>query len=109
MTQRAMQVDDPAQIPVPGQAGPRPSRLLETPDEARERQMAQLAGAVSALAGKFGRLEEHVVAQRPPVRIDDRRKAMEEAREFVSDLGMQVAVPDRIAAELSIARYLTGE
>jgi len=108
-TQRTMQVDEPAEIPAPG---PRPSRLLESPDEARDRQAAQLAGAVSALAGKFGRLEEHVGAmQRPAVRPEDRLRALNQARAFVSELeeARFSAALDRIRAELFVARYLTGE
>lgn len=105
MTQRAMQADDPAQIPLvtpavqPGQA---PSRLLETPEEARNRQVAQIAGAVGALARKVEAID------RPPVTMANRVASLERAREYATELGVPPGL-DRLKTELAIARYLTGE
>jgi hypothetical protein len=108
MTQRSMQAEDAGQIPLvppsmqPGQAPPqRPSRLLENPDEARDRQLAQLAGAVSALARKVDAID------RPPVSMADRKLALEVAREFIAVMSLEGR--ERLQAEVAVARYLTGE
>ena len=100
MTTRAMQADDPAALPRPPErpASRPPEGLEETP----QRQLAQIAGAVSALARKVEMID------RPPVTMANRRAALDTAREFITELGMPPG-EERIKAELSVARYLTGE
>jgi hypothetical protein len=95
-----MQADDPSALPrLPERSA---SRLLESPEEGPQRQLAQIAGAVSALARKVDAID------RPPVRLAERRAALAAAREFIT-AGAAVAGAARIQAELSVARYLTGE
>lgn len=99
MTTRAMQSDDPAAIPRPPE---RPlSRLLEAPEEASQRQLAQIAGAVSALARKVETID------RPPVTTADRRAALDVSLEYFADLRM--GRPPKVEELLSLSRYLTGE
>jgi hypothetical protein len=78
-----------------------PSRLLEDPDEARDRQVAQIAGAVSALARKVDTID------RPPVTIANRRAALNAALEYFSELGL--GRPPTVSEMVTISRYLTGE
>jgi hypothetical protein len=94
-----MQADDPAALPRLPERPPPP----ESPEETSQRQLAQIAGAVSALARKVDALD------RPAVTSGERRAALEIAREVVSGLEEQMEPAERIKAELSVARYLTGE
>jgi hypothetical protein len=94
-----MQSDDPGALPrLPERAS---SRLLEDPDEARDRQVAQIAGAVSALARKVDMLD------RPPVTTADRREALGVALEYFTGLGL--GRPPTVDEMVKISRYLTGE
>ena len=107
MPDRAMQTEDPAALADHGRrmAVPDPTRPAVPQGEA----IRQIAGGLSALAGKVDRLGEQVSAGlRPRVSTDDRRKALDTAREFVSDLGLPLRY-ERVHAELAVARYLTGE
>jgi hypothetical protein len=109
MPVRAMQDEQAADLPSvvqpsaePGQApAQRPSRLLESPDEARDRQVAQLAGALAALARKVETID------RPPVTIANRRSALDAALEYFAELGQHRA--PTVSEVVTIARYLTGE
>ncbi len=99
MTARVMQSDDPAELPRPPE---RPSsRLLENPDEARDRQVAQIAGAVSALARKVEAID------RPPVTTAERREALNVSLEYFA--GLSMGRPPKVEELLSLSRYLTGE
>jgi hypothetical protein len=105
MPDRVMQAERAGDLPslvkpsmTPGQA---PSRLLENPDEARDRQVAQIAGAVSALARKVDALD------RPPVTTADRREALGAALEYFTGLGL--GRPPTVGEMVKISRYLTGE
>jgi hypothetical protein len=104
MTQRAMQGEDPVadvwQGPAPGQSG-------------QDGAIRQIAGALSALAGKVDRMGEQVAAGLcPKVTLADREAALIRAREFAAGALPKVrdsGVRERIEAELAVARYLTGE
>lgn len=113
MPERAMQAESPASLPQPGpgvreigqvQAGQRPG----APDN---EIMRQIAGALSALAGRVDRMDERLSAGlRPKVTPAERTAALEQAREFVADLRTRPASEaERISNELAVARYLTGE
>jgi hypothetical protein len=109
-TQRAQQVDDPSALPGPEvrRNGP-PNAVLAHP-AAQEETMRQIAGAVSALAGRVDRQDERLAAGlKPKVTRAERREALTTAREFVSDLMLPSQGMERVYAELALARYLTGE
>jgi hypothetical protein len=109
MPARGMQAEHAADLPSvaqpsmqPGQASAlRPSRLLEDPDEARDRQVAQIAGAVSALARKVEAID------RPPVTMASRRAALDTALEYFT--GLNLGRPPKVEEMIDISRYLTGE
>lgn len=99
MPARGMQADDPGALPrLPERP---PSRLLEDPDEARDRQVAQIAGAVSALARRMEAID------RPPVTMASRREALSAALEYFT--GLNLGRPPMVDEMVKIARYLTGE
>jgi hypothetical protein len=105
--QRAVQADDPAALPPDGRRIAPSVPLSARPDSAEA--VRQIAGGLAALAGKVDRMGEVVTAGlRPRVTTDDRRKALDVAREFISELGLPPRY-ERVHAELAVARYLTGE
>jgi hypothetical protein len=108
MPERMMQTDDPAAIPRMPTAAEARQGPASLPDDGTVRQ---IAGAVSALAGRMDRLDERVAAgQRPKVTTADRIKALEQAREYVADLMTKPASEaERVSNEIAVARYLTGE
>ena len=109
MPVRAQQVDDPASIPRMPTAADARQGLAPLPDTDTLRQ---IAGAVSALAGRVDRLDERVaVGQHPRVTLADRAEALERARAFVKEQRTErmVSLRERTEAELAVARYLTGE
>lgn len=106
MTQRVVQTEDPAAIPAPER---RPGTAAGRPGEDLAGQLAVVAGAVAALAGRVDRLGERVTAgQRPKVTLGERSRALEQARELITELGLPPRY-ERVHAELAVARYLTGE
>lgn len=98
-----METEDPAAIPGPGRRiGPGPA-----PGDAT---LSQIAGAVSALAGRVDRMGEAVAKRLPPqASRADRESALDKAREFIVDAGWRGEDAARVQLELAIARYLTGE
>jgi hypothetical protein len=105
MPERMMQADDPAAIPQPG-PGVREIQQVQAPDN---EALRQIAGAVSALAGRMDRTEEAVRAgQRPRTTLAQRSAALAQAREFITELAAFPGI-ERVHAELAVARYLTGE
>ena len=98
MPERVAQVEDPAAIPAPERRMGPPQFGAGAPD------LAQVAGALAALARRVEAQE------RPKVTLADRRKALDAAREYVAELGTRPASEaERIASEVAVARYLTGE
>lgn len=97
MPARAMQADDPAALPRLPERPPLP----ESPEETSHRQLAQIAGAVSALARKVDALD------RPAVTPGERRAALGTAVEYFAELSL--GRPPAVSELVSIARYLTGE
>ena len=106
MPQRVQPTEDPAAIAGHGAQG-EPGHVTAGPDP----QLRQLAGALAALAGRVDRLDARVSAGlQPKVTVADRSKALEQAREFVADLMTKPASEaERVANEVAVARYLTGE
>ena len=103
MPVRGMQADDPAALPknlaAPSDlAGQRPARA----DEDLAARLATVAGAVSALARQVEQM------QAPRVTLSQRREALEQARGFVTEMGLRPNA-ERVQAEVLVARYLTGE
>jgi hypothetical protein len=101
--QRTQQTEYPRDLPplVPPPGSMQPG---QSPDSSPD--LARLAGALAALASRVDQIGQR--AARPAVTRADRLAAMEKAREWVTDLGVQPG-HDRIHAELAVARYLTGE
>lgn len=97
MPERLAQVEDPAAIPPPARLPPSGSGA-----EPPQGQLAQLAGALAALARRVEAQE------RPVVTRAQRREALEQARDFITELGLP-PVYERVQAEVAVARYLTGE
>lgn len=99
MPERVAQVEDPADLPRPG-PGVREIAQLQAQDP----QLAQVAGALAALARRVEAVE------RPVVTRAQRREALEQARDYVAELGTRPgSEAERIASEVAVARYLTGE
>lgn len=99
MPERVAQVEDPAAIP-PLERRMGPPRL----DGPGSPDLAQVAGVLAALARRVEAVE------RPVVTRAQRREALEQARDYVADLGTRPGSEgERIASEVAVARYLTGE
>jgi stage V sporulation protein SpoVS len=102
MPERIAQVEDPAALPPP-ERRMGPARWDRgAPAATGAPDLAQVAGALAALARRVEAVE------RPKVTAADRSKALEQAREFVTELALPLET-ERVYAELAVARYLTGE